>query len=86
MITKENAVNLVKEFETAKKEIEINEIKKLVENAISPKIEKRAREGFRTLTTCIPMGINVELVDNILRKNGFNINCTVDPRTITITW
>ena len=86
MITKENAVQLVNEFETAKKEKILKEANDFVERIISPKIENIAKGGGRMVDITIAKGIDVSIVNKILTDNGFALINKIEPREITISW
>ena len=86
MITKENAVQLVNEFETAKKEKTLKEANDFVERVVSPKIESIAKGGGRMVDVSIAKGIDVSLVNKILTDNGFTLINKIEPRDITISW
>lgn len=86
MITKENAVQLVNEFETAKKEKTLKEANDFVERVVSPKIESIAKGGRRMVDISIAKGIDVSVVNKILTDNGFTLINKIEPRDITISW
>lgn len=86
MITKENAVQLVNEFETAKKEKTLKEANDFIERVVSPKIESIAKSGGRMVDISIARGIDISLVNKILTDNGFTLINKIEPRNITISW
>ena len=86
MITKEQAVNLVNEYETAKKEKTLKEATDFVERVASPKIENIAKGGSRMVDITIAKGIDVSIVNKILTDNGFTLINKIEPREITISW
>jgi hypothetical protein len=87
MITREQAVNLVQEFEKARIEQIQKDATDFVNNVIDSKIETKAKNGGSILENItIPKNIDCGAVCKIITENGFKIIAKSDPRVITITW
>lgn len=86
VITKEQAVNLVKEFETAKAEQIKKGVNDYLENVVSPKIKGTAKDGYSKHSTTVPHNVDLDLVKAELVKVGFTISQGIGERNIIISW
>ena len=86
MITKENAVQLVNEYEIAKKEKTFKEANDFVDRVISPKIEVQAKIGGHRVDIIVARGLDISVIAKIIEDNGFNLIYGTDPRNIIISW
>lgn len=86
MITKENAVQLVNEFETAKREKTLKEANDFIDRVVSPKIETVAKAGGRRVDITVARGLDISVVSKAIEDNGFSIMYGADPRDMVIGW
>ena len=87
MITRENAVQLVNEYETAKREKGLKEANDFIERVVSPKIEAQAKTGGHKIDITVPKGLDITVIAKIIEEdNGFSIMYSADPRDIVIGW
>lgn len=86
MITKEQAVNLVKEFENVKLEKIKQEANDFVSQVVSPKIEAIAKRGGRMVDISVAEEVDCDAVMKILVDNGFSLLFSLRPRDLTISW
>lgn len=86
MITRENAVQLVNEFETAKKERTLKEANDFIDRVVSPKIEAQAKAGGHRIDITVAKGLDLWVVAKTIEDNGFSLMYGADPRDIVIGW
>lgn len=86
MITRENAVQLVNEYETAKKEKTLKEANDFVDRVLSPKIEAQAKVGGHRVDVIVAKGLDLSAVAKIIEDNGFSLMYGADPRDIVVAW
>lgn len=86
MITREQATNLVKNFEIAKNEKIKKDVNDYLENVVSPKIQGTAKDGYSQFSTTVPNNIELGLVKEELVKVGFTVSDGINARHIVINW
>jgi len=86
MITRENAVKLVSEYETAKKERTLKEANDFIDRVVSPKIEAQAKAGGHRVDVVVAKGLDLSVVAKTIKDNGFSLIYGADPRDIVIGW
>lgn len=86
MITREQATNLVKNFEIAKNEKIKKDVNDYLENVVSPKIKGTAKDGYSQFSTTVPNNIELGLVKEELVKVGFTVSDGINARHIVINW
>ena len=86
MITREQATNLVKDFEIAKIERIKKDVNDYLENVVSPKIQGTAKDGYSQFSTTVPNTIELGLVKEELVKAGFTVSDGINARHIVINW
>lgn len=86
MITRENALQLVNEFETAKEARILKEANDFVDRVASPKIEAQAKAGGHRIDITVAKGLDLATVAKIIEENGFSLMYGADPRDIVIAW
>ena len=86
MITREQATNLVKDFEIARNERIKKDVNDYLENVVSPKIKGTAKDGYSQFSTTVPTNIELGLVKEELAKVGFTVSDGINERHIVINW
>lgn len=86
MITRENAMQLVNEFESAKRERENKEANDFVDRIVSPKIEAQAKAGGHRIEITVAKGIDLSAVCKIIEDNEFSLMHGANPRDIVVAW
>ena len=73
MLNKNQANEMVKEYQNNIKKENLENATNLCENEISQKIEKSAKKGYNFILFSVPTCIDVNIVIEILAKNGYKI-------------
>lgn len=83
-ITATEMRNKVNEFNEAKAKAELKTAEDYVTRIVEPHIERCANKGLTETTVEVPLTVDIDLVKNIIKAQGFAVNSVV--YTITIKW